>query len=205
MKKLILSIAVLALAAISASAQINLEAGMSLGNYKYNNNFTSKPALNFGVSYDIFMGSAGGEDLFIEPGVRFVMKNAALTNESNISLNLSWLEVPVYFGSSVDLGNFTLVGKVGIYYAYDLSQTVKQGDKTYNLFDGTVSNIISTLRGTDSVIIKRHDLGFTGAAMIYYNFIGVGVGYSYGLLNVANQSNSSAHTSCLTLNLGVRF
>lgn len=199
MKKLLITIVVLATAAISAHAQLNIEAGMSMGNYFLNNQYNSKPGLTVGALYDIHVGNSINEVFFIEPGVRFTMKNATLKSSKDTSFNCSWIEVPVYFGSNIEMGtNWTFAAKVGLFYAFNLSQKRKIGSETFDYL----------ANGGDARVLNRHDAGITGSLMFYYKGIGFGTGYSYGLVNTFNKAtygDGSAHTSSWNVYLAFRF
>lgn len=128
-----------------------------------------KPGFNAGLmlQYDFTTS------LFLQPellysnlGTKTTLK--LVSNEVTETLNLNYLQLPIYLGYRFDLGGgLNLIAGVGPYLGYGLSGTDKA-------FDG------------DDGVFKRFDAGLTVMAGIQFNKLQIALGYDHGLVDMVD-------------------
>lgn len=195
MKKVLLTIAC-AVIAISASAQIKVEAGAAFGGFNKMSGFSSAPGFFINGLYDIGIGSRDRENVYIETGIGYLM-NAVKDDSNGSNCKTSWLKVPVLLGSDFHAGNGELNAAVGLYYAYGLAGKIDNSGVALDIMHNS----------TEAVnIFKPHDFGFE--AKVGYTFgmgVGIFVDYVTGLANIAAQSYSDAKTNVFGIGVNFKF
>lgn len=195
MKKVFLTI-VCAAIAVSASAQLKIEAGVDFGGFNKMSGFNTAPGFFVNGLYDIPVGSRDREAFYVETGIGFLMNN--VEDSSNGSgVKTSWLKVPVLFGSDYQIGKGALTAAVGVYYAYGLAGKIDNS--------GVALDIMHN--GTEAInIFKPHDFGVEAKAGYTFGMgLGIFVDYQLGIANIAAQSYSDAKTDIFGIGLNFKF
>ena len=204
MKKLILGFAAVAGIATAASAQIKVapELGINLSTWQNKNDVSTYTSdrivgLRAGVMVDIPL--VGG--LSLEPGVMYSGKGGKYTYPivGETTTTLSYLEIPVNFKYTYDLGNpGKIFGHVGPYFAYAISGQEKDASGTNKVVfgDGTFET-------------KPLDLGLNVGAG-YQLPMGLYFRAQYGLGfadtdNITTANSKSTNNSNIALTLGYQF
>lgn len=191
MKKILFTLALLLAAAFSANAQLKVEAGVGFADYRNNNAFNPRVGFNGGVLYDWSVGSSGVEDMYMEFGLRYAMKNVCLRNDKSATYDLSWLEVPIIFGSDWNFtSSFGLYAGAGLYYGFDLTQKI----------GGT--NVLDTIYQ----ISKRHDFGWCiDLGLRFARHFGIGLNLTSGFLDIAALPDATIRTSNFAILASYKF
>ena len=207
MKKIILTIAVAALAATSAFAQFSVGAGYArTSSTAKSGSTTSKedPLNGFYAGFDYGVNIAGS--FKVTPGVYFSMFTGqtdysvgSLANTKATRTEM-YLNIPVNFSYSFPLGSsvsaFVFAGptaNVGLSdkLKIDVNTVVGGGSSSYDVYK-------------ENSDYKRFDIMIGGGAGIdIVNKVRVSVGYNYGLLDRDGSSNSTLHRS--ELHAGVAY
>ena len=195
MKKLFVILAAV-LISVSASAQLRVQAAASFGGY--NKVETLDPEIGFTakVLYDFQLSSKAERSYYLSAGVGYLMNNVSVP-ETNGKFTTHWLQVPVSLTTYRTLGRGDVYGSVGLYYAYAVSGQVSASGVSLDV----IHNDISAVN-----IIKPHDFGYN--VQLGYTFacnLGIYMGYTGGILNIAAQSDSDARTSLAELGVYYRF
>lgn len=195
MKKVLLTIAC-AIIAISASAQLKVEAGVNIGGFSKMSGFNSAPGFFINGLYDIPVGSSSSEAFYIETGLGFLMNNVK-DQDNGSGVKTSWLKVPVLFGSDHQIGNGNIIAALGVYYAYGLSGKIDNSGIALDIMHNS----------TEAVnVFKQHDFGVECKAGYAFGMgLGVFIDYQLGLANIAAQPHSDAKSDIFALGLNFKF
>lgn len=210
MKKLyfILTAAVTMFFATEASAQIEVEVGYSLTDHVIKalgeNEGEMLDGLYLGVNCDVnFLDNEKGM-LDLEAGVRFTY---ALTQESErllgvqtkVSVNESYLDIPIYAKYSYDLTSMTLSAFAGPIFSCGLTSETKVG-----LND----NVVTTNNYEKDSVYGRFDLKIgVGIGVTFSDRYSTKVGYNIGLLDryAGKLDNASLRTGVFYVGVGFNF
>ena len=196
MKKIILSIALAAVAAVCANAQqIGINVGYTSKNFTdFMNN---EEGLFLGANYNIELVNG----LAVAPGVEFAMLN--WKEDENNYQKENYLAVPVMFNYGFELvDGIKLVPYLGPTFSYGLSSIGKN----------SISTIASAILGGsgegsyygDNSKYTQFDILIGGGVAIeVMNMVRAFVGYNQGLLDRYNDDNLTVKTS--GLNFGVSY
>ena len=189
MKKIILSLVLMAAAAISASAQMSVGLGYMTKAYSGNNDY-SVGGLYIGADYSVFQIADG---ISITPGIAA----SILSGEK----------------SGVDYKEFNLGIPINISYAFE----VADGFKLVPYLGPTITLGISNKADTGAVEIdyydsdalvkaKRLDLSVGGGlALDVMDIIRVSFGYNKGLLNRVEDADPAVNTSGIHFGVAYLF
>lgn len=193
MKKIILTLALAAVAAISANAQIGITAGYAQKNFT--NGLNNEAGLFFGGSYNIELVNG----IAVAPGVEFAMLN--YKKDDNNYQKENYLAIPILFNYGFEIADgFKLVPYLGPTISYGISSKAKLGGTLFgitastgemDLYDDTDYNKLDILIGG-------------GVALDVMNMVRAFVGYNQGLLNRNNDSDGNVIKTS-GLNFGVAY
>jgi hypothetical protein len=220
MRQIILTGLVLTLFTIAVNAQAKKEssgitfgirAGVSLQNINgrdaADNKLENKlvPRINAGLNAELPLA----DDFYVQPGALFATKGTKFKG-SDVILNLSYIEVPVYFLYKPTLGSGHLLMGVGPYVAFGLSGKFKpeNGDDRSVRYKKEIS-IVEAISGN---FLRSFDAG--GNLLFGYEVnskISAQLNAQLGLLNIypdidgITNSNVIYKNTGFGLSLGYRF
>ncbi|MBR5925342.1 MAG: PorT family protein [Bacteroidales bacterium] len=193
MKKIILTIALAAVAAVCANAQIGVNVGYTSKNFT--NVMNNEAGLFAGANYNIELVNG----ICVAPGVEFAMLN--YTKDENNYQKENYLAVPIMFNYGLQLADgFKLVPYLGPTISFGLSSVIKGGASAWgitvttgdvDMYDGTDYNKLDILIGG-------------GVALDVMDMIRAFVGYNQGLLNRNNDADGSVIKTS-GVNFGVAY
>ena len=116
MKKIILTLALAAVAAVCANAQIGIGVGFASTTLKGDNTTTDLSGLTFGASYNIPLVNG----LAVAPGIQFAMQN--YKKDDNNYRKENYIAIPVLFNYGIELvDGIKLVPYLGPTLSYGIS------------------------------------------------------------------------------------
>ncbi len=191
MKK-IFSLAVVAVVALSASAQniqFGVKGGLNMSNIS-NTGLDSKAKIGFnvGVTADYQVS----KDLYVLSGLEYITKGEKYKIEGgDASLNLAYMQLPIHAGYKISIADDTrLVLHAGPYLAYALSAKTKVGSKKTNIIDD----------------MNRFDAGLGVGAKAELGKISVGLGVDYGLTTINKNTEDGKNRNVnASLSVGYKF
>ena len=184
MKKLLLTLAGIALAINVASAQnyekniFGVNAGLNLsnlyGNYFYNTNKINA-GFHVGVSYERLLKS--NLPLYLETGLQYSMKGCSFNDMGDKGrVTASYLEIPVMVNYKFHINDdFSLYPSFGIYYGFALG-----GNEVWK-YEGEREKY--PLFG-EAGYLKRSDVGLRVSATACYKRFTLSLGYEFGFINM---------------------
>ena len=195
MKKIILTIALAAVAAIGAHAQIGVGVGYTQKNFT--DVFNAEAGLFVGANYNIELVNG----IAVAPGVEFAMLN--WKKDDNNYQKENYIAVPVMFNYGIEIVD-------GIKIAPYLGPTFSFGisSKGRNSLSTIASAILGgssegSLYGENSNYTQFDILVGGGVAIEVMDMIRAFVGYNQGLLDRWNNDNATVKTS--GVNFGVAY
>ena len=187
MKKLILTLALAAVAAVCANAQIGI--GLGYTTKSFTGTYENEAGLYVGANYNIELTNG----LAVAPGIDFAMLSY---KDSNYTQKENYIAVPVMFNYGIEfMDGFKLVPYLGPTFSFGLS-SVSEGK--IGSFTLSGSNY-----GDNSDYAQFDILIGGGVALDVMDMIRVSVGYNQGLLDRDNNDNSTIKTS--GVNFGVAY
>jgi len=203
MKKFFLTIALVAVAATTAMAQISVGAGYLSNTIKYGDNKTTLGGFYVGGDYEVYNVSGIG----ITPGLYFAY--GSKSNTSGISgvatgtgtTTQMYLGVPINFTYKIPVTNgLAIVPYLGPTFAFGLSNKYKVDASTIVGSGSNTTDIYS-----EDSNYKRFDLLIGGGvALDIVDMIRVSFGYNYGLINRNGNSSGSKRTTS-DIHFGVAY
>ena len=195
MKKIILTLALAAVAAIGAHAQIGVGVGYTQKNFT--DVFNAEAGLFVGANYNIELVNG----IAVAPGVEFAMLN--WKEDDNNYQKENYIAVPVMFNYGIEIVD-------GIKIAPYLGPTFSFGisSKGRNSLSTIASAILGgssegSLYGENSNYTQFDILVGGGVAIEVMDMIRAFVGYNQGLLDRWNNDNATVKTS--GVNFGVAY
>jgi opacity protein-like surface antigen len=164
----------------------------------------SNPGFQIGVTLDYELA----ENVYLLSGLELVQKGFKVElEEDGLEYTLTgkplYLQIPIHIGYKFDLGNAKFVPQVGPYLAYGLG-----GKATTKMSVDDVEMDMSTDVDyfDEDNNVKKLDLGLTVGAGLEIGKIGVNLGYSLGLMNIADSDDdSSVKNGSLFITVGYKF
>ena len=194
MKKIIITLALAAVAAFSANAQIGVGVGYTSKNFT--NVFENEGGLYAGVNYNIELVNG----LAVAPGIEFAMLSYKKDDLNYQKEN--YLAVPVLFNYAIEVADgFKLVPFLGPTFSYGISGKAKGGVAWGGI---TLSSNEYDVYETYKDYNKFDILIGGGLALDVMDMIRVHVGYNQGLLNRNNDSDGSVIKTS-GVNFGVAY
>lgn len=177
-------IAFAVLIGISANAQdkpitFGVKAGANLSNFSGDLDMDAKFGFNAGVTLDYGFTP----DLFLMTGLEFTTKGAKASDDFNMKLNLSYLQLPIHIGYKLNVTENTRINlHAGPYLAYAL-------DGKWKAKEGGVEGSVSAFGDEMDEVglkMKRFDFGLGLGIGLEFGQFNVGLGYDLGLFNIAD-------------------
>jgi len=175
MKKLLLSLFVVAAFSAASFAQLNLKAGLNLANQSFEASgisidASSKVGFLLGVNYEAELS----ESIALRPGIQFTLKGSKFEFfGTSVSSNFSYIEVPVDFVYKS--------GSLSVHAGPYLGLLMAASSDGEDIKDVT----------------KSIDFGLNFGAGYNFGLIGVGVNYGLGFSNITEDPEGSAKNKVL--------
>jgi hypothetical protein len=213
MKKILLILAVFAMAGTAANAQavwgVRFGANFSTMNYKWTGSgvaeeqkIKGKPGLDLGV----VLYQPLQNNFYLNSGLLFSMDNFEESdNEYQYSYtykeHLNYLTVPLQVGYAFEAGNnLNLYVQAGPYFAFKLSEKYEE---TWSSMSGSGSSEGSGYEGQDDYADFNAGIGIS--AGVNLNRFKVEIGYKHGLMNIINKSSQWWDPNNETVKIGNTF
>lgn len=216
MKKLLLTIATAMLCLATASAQgfltFRIEAGPGFSFSQFSAAITNSnydllsKKTNVGYHVGAYADLNVLKGLYLSSGLTFAMKGSKATakvpknllgyiglsnetEEQEIDITLHYLQIPVNLGYKLSISPSLKLGiQTGPYFAVALAGTQQSkipGVNTIQSFNVFKDGVLGLSK------MKRFDIGWDAAAMVYISSLYATVGADFGLLNVATDDNDA--------------
>jgi hypothetical protein len=211
MKKLLLATVVLLVAGagvLAQAPQFGVKLGGNLSTISTNSGIeglASNPGFQVGLTLDYELSP----DVYLLSGLELVQKGFKVEGKiegvsGTITAKPMYLQIPVLFGYKFDVGNNAkFVPQAGPYLAYGFG-----GKMTAKASSGDMKMSVDTDYFDDDNDIKKADIGLTVGAGLELGKIGVNLGYSIGLMNVADTESgddTSIKNGSFFLSVGYKF
>lgn len=207
---------------INAGAQDNrftfgIKAGVNLANFSGNGaqDSDARIGFNFGVTVDYSLA----QNYYLLSGLELTMKGAKAKYVSPITANEKlngppfsaeikddpiYLQMPIHLGYKLTVTDaFKILFHAGPYVAYGIGGKVKM-DRANNLeVEGGFSDFDGYLSEKDK--FKKFDFGIGLGIGMEFNKIALGIGYDFGLANIADNSNSKLRNMNAYFTVGYKF
>lgn len=194
MKKIILTIALAAVAAIGAHAQIGVGVGYTQKNFS--DVFKNEGGLFVGANYNIELVNG----LAVAPGIDFAMVSYKKDDLNYQKEN--YLAIPVMFNYAINLvDGFKLVPYLGPTFSYGISGKAKGGVSWGGI---TLSSDEYDVYETFDDYNRLDIMIGGGVALDVMDMVRVQIGYNLGLLNRNNDSDGTAIKTS-GVNFGVAY
>lgn len=168
---------------IGVSAQdkpltFGVKAGMNISNFSGDFEDTkAKIGFNAGVTLDFALTN----DLYLLTGLEFTSKGAKVNEDTNLKMNLSYLQLPVHAGYKLTVANgMRIVFHAGPYIAYaaDGKWKVKGVEDSVGVFGDEAE--------AAGLKMKRFDFGLGFGVGAEFGQFHAGVNCDFGLVNIAD-------------------
>ena len=172
--------AIALLIGVSASAQdqkiiFGVKGGLNLSTITGDLNETKmKVGFNVGATLDY----AFTPELYLMTGLEYTTKGVKIDVEGDPSLNAAYLQLPIHLGYKFEIAeNSKIVVHGGPFVAYGINGKYKEKDPE--------SRVEASVNTFDKMM-KRFDFGLGLGAGVEIGKINIGLGYDFGLVNVAD-------------------
>ena len=197
MKKIIF-LALIALMALPASAQIRIEAGTSIGGFRGTpTNYRAKAGITASVFYDIGFNDLPHE--FLAVGLQYTENGY---EASGMDGKVSWIQLPVESHTRIELADrFPLFVDAGLFFGFALSRKTN----VYWKYDS--SPVVTDI--SDS--IRRFNFGTTVGIGLGLDRFSIRVNWQRGFLNLMGPtpgdvfSTNAYNTNSLRITAGFSF
>lgn len=188
MKRALVTLALAAICAINAGAQIRIEAGANFGQYYFNNTSAGyEPGLLLRACYDFGTGTNWSGDVGLQ--ISSIKCGDASTKIDALNLDIPFHGAYIWSFSD----RFSVSGLIGCYLGMGMSATINDYEGSYDCYNSVDGNLRRFRLGTDNEVI------FT-----FLQRLSIGIGYHGSLIN--NSKNSiSARDESTYIVLGYRF
>lgn len=178
-------------------AEFGVKAGLNMSNFNGDVEDTKvKIGFNVGVTLDYALTDA--RDWYLMTGLEYTTKGAKGKKVGDIkpSVNAAYLQLPVHVGYKFDVTEATRLSfHAGPYLAYGVN-----GKRKFK--EGSAELSLDTF---DDNAYKRFDFGLGLGAGAEFGKIGVGLGYDFGLLNIADAKDVTIRNGNAYLTVGYKF
>lgn len=155
-----------------------VKAGMNISNFSGDFEDTkAKIGFNAGVTLDFALTN----DLYLLTGLEFTSKGAKVNEDTNLKMNLSYLQLPVHAGYKLTVANGTrVVFYAGPYIAYaaDGKWKVKGVEDSVGVFGDEAE--------AAGLKMKRFDFGLGFGVGAEFGQFNAGLNCDFGLVNIAD-------------------
>ena len=197
MKKILISFALVAAAAVSAHAQLRVEALGNFASYDFSggiSNQTASSKFGFGLrglySLTPETSSAG-----VELGLGYLM-DQAYNSVTDATITIHNVQIPVHAFYNWEVGNAIIKPCVGLYAGYAVSGKTVVGS-------GSISVTNDPFEGDTG--LKKFDVGTEDEILLCFGRYAIGVGTQYSFLNLCKDSSVKVKYNSLYITLGYSF
>lgn len=191
MKKLIVSLAILAIASLSANAQFRVEVGANFANYKFED---TKMDSKFAPRATVYYTFIDGQGFGFEAGLGFV-QNKIENSTTKSTMTISNIQLPIRAIYSYDFtNNFGMFGALGLYGGYAVAGKTVLGDTiTTDPFEGEGG-------------LKKFDFGTAdGVYLKFMNKFTIGVELQDSFRNLCKAKEVDVQYTSVSVTLGYIF
>ncbi len=136
--------------------------------------------------------------VFLESGLYYTQRGG---KNGSLKAELNCLEIPVLikygFKATEDIAVLPFIGP---YFAYGIA-----GETEYEVVDAVTGKSTKEKERSYKNFLNHNDMGFKLGCGLEYNMLYLEVAYQFGIANIADDDNLTAHANQLSINLGVNF
>ena len=136
--------------------------------------------------------------VFLESGLYYTQRGG---KNGSLKAELNCLEIPVLikygFKATEDIAVLPFIGP---YFAYGIA-----GETEYEVVDAVTGKSTKEKERSYKNLLNHNDMGFKLGCGLEYNMLYLEVAYQFGIANIADDDNLTAHANQLSINLGVNF
>ena len=136
--------------------------------------------------------------VFLESGLYYTQRGG---KNGSLKAELNCLEIPVLikYGFKVT-EDIAVLPFIGPYFAYGIA-----GETEYEVVDAVTGKSTKEKERSYKNLLNHNDMGFKLGCGLEYNMLYLEVAYQFGIANIADDDNLTAHANQLSINLGVNF
>lgn len=197
MKKLFISIVLVAAAAFSANSQIRVEAIGDFSKLTFTEGSVKQDTkAEFGFGLRAFYTVASTDDAGIDVGLGYMFTKSS-NDATKATISINSLQLPFHGYYSWNLGNVTVTPYAGFYFGYALS-----GKTT---FDASIAEVDADPFEGDYGL-KKFDLGSDDEIIVKFGgHFNVGAGLQYSFLNLCKSKDVRVDATTFFFSLGYSF
>lgn len=136
--------------------------------------------------------------VFLESGLYYTQRGG---KNGSMKAELNCLEIPVLlkygFKATEDIAVLPFIGP---YFAYGIA-----GETEYEVYDADTGKSVKEKERSYKNFLNHNDMGFKLGCGLEYNMLYLEVAYQFGIANIADNDDLTAHANQLSINLGVNF
>jgi hypothetical protein len=220
LKRFIIAVFIISLASVSFAQTFGVKAGLNLSNMlmkddntTFSTDFMMNPGFHVGGTVEFPIGGI----FSIEPGLMFSTKGYKDEYKEDIhqigiteyktTLNLYYIDVPVYAKATFDVGdNVKLYGGLGPYLGVGLWGKMNN-EVTFDGITDTSNEDVKWGTDAENDHFKRVDFGLNAGAGVAFYSILIEVSYGYGLINICPYTDNGFKTNnrVLGISAGYKF
>lgn len=194
MKKIILTIAVIAATAFSANAQLRIEAGISAGDYTSKDAESSAKTKMTPQVRALYQVCEFGQNAGIEIGAG-IAAHKVRAKDIKTTLSVTNIDIPAHIFYNLDFGGVVITPMVGLYAGFAAKGTVKVGDTKINMYSDDYDDPL-----------KRFDFGMDDELLLTFrDHFTVGIGGQVGFLNLSPVKNIHVKSNSMFVSVGWKF
>ena len=214
--KLFVVVLVCTMTTESFAQRIGVKAGLNLSNMlmkddddTYSDDYKMLPGFHVGVIAEIPFNDM----ISFEPGLLLSTKgfkyeyNETLFGfdvKEKAKMNLYYIDIPLNFKASFEVGDANIYGAIGPYIGYGISGKIK-AEATVMGETETETEDINWGSDEEKDDLKPLDLGLTVGAGLEYNSFLFGISYGYGLANISPYTDDGSKISNRVLGISVGY
>lgn len=181
-----------------------VRAGMNISNVRSDFEDTkARFGINAGVTADYMLAP----NIYLLTGLDFTNKGSKISNDPNLKLNLSYIQLPVHAGYKFPLvGDTHFVLHAGPYLAFATDGKWKMKGESVDAFSDNAESV--------GLKLKRFDFGLAFGIGAEFGKINAGINCDLGLVNIADSKaiqidgieyGGSIKNMSVSLSLGYKF
>ena len=212
MKKVILSLAIVAISTMSFAQTIGVQVGGNLASTSYKTDNSGGATLSTKSKLGFIIGVVGevpiASSLSFRPELNFIQKGLKLTQgTSEATSTLNYLELPLNIVYNTEAGSGKFFFGAGPSIGFGLSGTDKSTEGSNVTSTGVKFDGKTDAEANDNKDhLKAIDFGFNLlAGYKFENGLFANIGYAFGLNNISPENGVSQKNSGLCLKVGYMF
>jgi len=162
--------------------------GLNIANISgdYDGNWGSKTGFNFGGVVGLRVSQT--TPIFLESGLYYTERGA---KDGDEKVGLTYLEIPLLIKYGIQAtDDIAVLPYLGPAFGFGIAGKVKPGNESSFSSDGG---------------FNRPDVGFKIGCGAEYNMLYLEAGYQFGMANILDDDNKTAHGNAFFINFGVNF